>query len=111
MSMDSRNINDISSDEAVCKLLESIDEDISTVFTRSEAMKPCPIGATYSGICCKNCSMGPCRIMGDDDTGLCGATLGTIAASILLPGPLRILTMEGTWRICWRLLQREKPKV
>jgi len=80
MSKDSRNISDISSDEAVCKLLESIDEDISTVFTRSEDMKPCPIGATYSGICCKNCSMGPCRIMSDDDTGLCGATLATIAA-------------------------------
>ncbi|MCJ7727699.1 MAG: anaerobic carbon-monoxide dehydrogenase catalytic subunit, partial [Actinobacteria bacterium] len=38
-----------------------------------------PIGSGISGICCKNCAMGPCRVR-DDKTGLCGATLGTIAA-------------------------------
>jgi len=42
-------------------------------------MKYCPIGSGISGICCKNCAMGPCRVR-DDKTGLCGATLGTIAA-------------------------------
>ena len=59
---------------------------IDTVFDRAEAMKPCAIGAT--GICCKNCSMGPCRlplpkggIVGEDTRkGLCGATANTIAA-------------------------------
>jgi len=59
---------------------------IDTVFDRAEAMKPCAIGVT--GICCKNCFMGPCRlplpkggIVGEDTRkGLCGATANTIAA-------------------------------
>ena len=60
--------------------------NIETVFDRAENMKPCNIGV--QGICCKNCSMGPCRlplpksgIEGEDDRkGLCGATPNTIAA-------------------------------
>ena len=59
---------------------------IETVFDRAENMKPCNIGA--QGTCCKNCSMGPCRlplpkngIEGEDTRkGLCGATANTIAA-------------------------------
>lgn len=59
---------------------------IETVFDRAENMKPCSIGV--QGTCCKNCSMGPCRlplpkagIEGKDDRkGLCGATANTIAA-------------------------------
>ena len=59
---------------------------IDTIFDRAEAMKPCAIGA--QGTCCKNCSMGPCRlplpksgIEGEDTRkGLCGATANTIAA-------------------------------
>lgn len=74
-----KEFGDLSSDEAVCKILESMDEEISTVFSRSQSLKPCPIGSSESGICCKNCSMGPCRVMGET-AGLCGATLGTIAA-------------------------------
>jgi anaerobic carbon-monoxide dehydrogenase catalytic subunit len=62
------------------------DLNIETVFDRAENMKPCNIGV--QGICCKNCSMGPCRlpmpksgIEGEDDRkGLCGATPNTIAA-------------------------------
>ena len=79
MTKEKREITDISEDEAVCHLLENIDEEMSTVFTRSQSLKPCPIGSAVSGICCKNCSMGPCRIK-DDKTGLCGATVATIAA-------------------------------
>ena len=74
-----KEFGDLSSDEAVCKILESMDEEISTVFSRSQSLKPCPIGSSESGICCKNCSMGPCRVM-EETAGLCGATLGTIAA-------------------------------
>lgn len=74
-----KEFGDLSSDEAVCKILESMDEEISTVFSRSQSLKPCPIGSSESGICCKNCSMGPCRVM-EKTAGLCGATLGTIAA-------------------------------
>ena len=59
---------------------------IDTIFDRAESMKPCNIGA--QGTCCKNCSMGPCRlplpkagIEGEDTRkGLCGATANTIAA-------------------------------
>jgi len=59
---------------------------IDTVFDRAFNMKPCAIGV--QGICCKNCSMGPCRlplpkggIEGEDTRkGLCGATANTIAA-------------------------------
>ena len=60
--------------------------NIETVFDRAQNMKPCNIGV--QGICCKNCSMGPCRlplpksgIQGEDDRkGLCGASPNTIAA-------------------------------
>ena len=59
---------------------------IDTIFDRAMNMKPCAIG--IQGICCKNCSMGPCRlplpkggIEGEDTRkGLCGATANTIAA-------------------------------
>lgn len=62
------------------------DLGVETVFDRAENMKPCNIG--IQGTCCKNCSMGPCRlplpksgIEGEDTRkGLCGATANTIAA-------------------------------
>ena len=34
---------------------------LSTAFTPADAMKPCPIGE--DGACCKNCYMGPCRLV------------------------------------------------
>jgi carbon-monoxide dehydrogenase catalytic subunit len=60
--------------------------NVETIFDRAISMKPCNIG--IQGTCCKNCSMGPCRlplpkggIDGEDDRkGLCGATANTIAA-------------------------------
>jgi len=79
MDKEKKSFDYLSDDEAVCSLLESMEEDVSTVFTRAQSTKPCPIGGSVSGICCKNCSMGPCRVM-EENTGLCGATLGTIAA-------------------------------
>jgi carbon-monoxide dehydrogenase catalytic subunit len=68
---------------------KACDEGISTVFDRAEKLKPCPIGA--DGSCCKNCSMGPCRVpqpRGKEETpkekaarvGVCGATPETISA-------------------------------
>lgn len=53
---------------------------IGTAFTRAENMAPCNIGSGKSGMCCKNCFMGPCRITKDGQVGVCGATLETIAA-------------------------------
>lgn len=68
--------------------LEMIDkarrEDISTVFSRADDMKPCPIGVEES--CCKICSMGPCRLPrpkkgdGKRRVGVCGATVDTVVA-------------------------------
>jgi len=57
---------------------------IETVFDRAAAMRPCPIGA--AGVCCKNCAMGPCRVVSAKEAGepakvgLCGATQETIAS-------------------------------
>jgi carbon-monoxide dehydrogenase catalytic subunit len=41
-------------------------------------MSPCPIGQEAK--CCKNCSMGPCRLVKPGQTGVCGATIETVAA-------------------------------
>ncbi|MGD0281409.1 MAG: carbon monoxide dehydrogenase, partial [Dissulfurispiraceae bacterium] len=58
-------------------------EGIETCFDRAEKMKPCPIG--HSGACCKNCSMGPCRLTAKEDAkGICGANNDTVAARNLV---------------------------
>ncbi|MEE4353449.1 MAG: anaerobic carbon-monoxide dehydrogenase catalytic subunit [Desulfatiglans sp.] len=67
-------------------IIRSQELGVETVFDRALSMKPCNIGV--QGTCCKNCSMGPCRlplpkggIEGEDERkGLCGATANTIAA-------------------------------
>jgi len=57
-------------------------EKIEIVWDRYEEMQPqCGFGSL--GICCRNCSMGPCRIdpFGDGpQAGVCGANADTIAA-------------------------------
>jgi carbon-monoxide dehydrogenase catalytic subunit len=77
-------------DPATLKILEKAKADkVSTVFDRAEEIKPCPIGA--EGSCCKNCSMGPCRVPAPKKKaeteaekskrrGVCGATAETISA-------------------------------
>jgi len=62
--------------------------NVETCFDRAVKMKPCNIGST--GICCKNCSMGPCRLTLPKDydeatdhttrKGICGASANTVAA-------------------------------
>ncbi|MGD9875347.1 anaerobic carbon-monoxide dehydrogenase catalytic subunit [Desulfococcus sp.] len=62
------------------------DLGIDTCFDRNVTLKPCSIG--NQGTCCKNCSMGPCRLplpkdydeANDTRKGICGATANTIAA-------------------------------
>ena len=74
---------DVASQEMIVRAQEL---GIETIFDRALSMKPCNIGV--QGTCCKNCSMGPCRlplpkggIEGEDERkGLCGATANTIAA-------------------------------
>lgn len=64
--------------EAMLKRAEA--EGYETMFSRAEGLKPCPMG---DGSCCKFCAMGPCRLVGSDreeKTGVCGATMSTIAA-------------------------------
>ena len=71
--------------EASIEMLKKADaEGMSTAFSRAETLKECTIGA--SGICCKNCAMGPCRLTppkkeGDPEKrGICGATPEVVAA-------------------------------
>ncbi|MEM2955032.1 MAG: anaerobic carbon-monoxide dehydrogenase catalytic subunit [Candidatus Nanoarchaeia archaeon] len=54
------------------------------VFQRFEEQQPqCLWG--YTGVCCKNCNMGPCRIIPSKASqGVCGATADIIAARNLL---------------------------
>ncbi len=74
---------DLTSQEMIARAQEL---DVETIFDRAMNLKPCAIG--IQGICCKNCSMGPCRlplpkggIEGEDTRkGMCGATANTIAA-------------------------------
>jgi len=68
-----------SKDQAAIALLErAIQIEAETAFTRADAITPCPIGA--EGLCCKNCAMGPCRLVGKTTRGVCGATRSTVAA-------------------------------
>ena len=72
-------------DIATTEMLEKAEtEHISTVFSRADDLKPCPIGVEES--CCKICAMGPCRLprskKGEERgrKGVCGATIDTVVA-------------------------------
>jgi len=52
--------------------------NLETAFSRADEMAPCPIGA--KGQCCKICYMGPCRLVKEEQTGVCGATIETVSA-------------------------------
>jgi len=76
-----------SSDKASQEMLELMYEaGIENAWDRFEEQEPqCGFGKL--GICCRNCSMGPCRIDPFEDgpeCGICGATADTIAARNLL---------------------------
>ncbi len=75
-------IKDFTICEATAQMLEKARRDgVETAFDRAANMKPCPIGAESA--CCKNCSMGPCRLSSKDPyakVGVCGATIDTIMA-------------------------------
>ena len=70
-------------DPAVQQMLAKAQEKgITTVWDRYEAMNPqCGYGDT--GLCCRHCLQGPCRInpFGDEPkTGICGATADVMVA-------------------------------
>ncbi|MEA1976403.1 MAG: anaerobic carbon-monoxide dehydrogenase catalytic subunit [Chloroflexota bacterium] len=74
-----RTPEEASFDPASINLLQlACDNDIETAFSRADSMAACPIGA--DGMCCKVCSMGPCRLVKKGQTGVCGATIETVAA-------------------------------
>lgn len=83
MAKGKRSIEERSSDPASQEMLIRADElGLSTAFSRAEELAPCNIGG--SGMCCKLCGMGPCRVTKDGQTGICGATIDTIQARNLV---------------------------
>ncbi len=76
-------ISNKSTDPAVRQMIEKAGQmDVTTVWDRYEAMKPqCGFGDT--GLCCRHCLQGPCRIdpFGEGpDKGICGATADVMVA-------------------------------
>ena len=82
MAGDNGNSNK-STDPAVQEMIAKAQSmDVVTVWDRYEAMQPqCGFGDT--GLCCRNCLQGPCRIdpFGDGpDKAICGATADVMVA-------------------------------
>ncbi len=74
-----RTPEEASRDQATQAMLErALRAEVETSFMRADEIVPCPIGA--EGLCCKNCAMGPCRLVGKTDRGVCGATRATVVA-------------------------------
>jgi len=74
-------------DPAVWQMIDKAKENnVETIWDRYEAMKPqCGFGET--GLCCRHCLQGPCRIDpfgGEPKRGICGATADVIVARGLL---------------------------
>ncbi len=71
---------DISRDEATNNLVNfAKSEGIETVWDRYKLQQPqCKFGTT--GVCCRLCHMGPCRITAKAKYGICGADVDTIVA-------------------------------
>ena len=78
-----KSLESKSLDPAVRQMIaKAKDKGITTVWDRYEAMTPqCGFGDT--GLCCRHCLQGPCRInpFGDEPkTGICGATADVMVA-------------------------------
>ncbi len=76
-----------SSDKASQEMIKQMaDAGLANAWERFEQQEPqCGFGKL--GLCCRNCSMGPCRIDPFEDgaqAGICGATADTIAARNLV---------------------------
>ncbi len=76
MAKERKTPKELSIDPTVVELLEKAQKDgVSTVFDRAAAMgSSCPYG--LAGLCCRHCSMGPCRLSlkgGEPSRGVCGA--------------------------------------
>jgi carbon-monoxide dehydrogenase catalytic subunit len=74
-----REVTEYTIDPAAQQMIIRANElGIGTAFSRADNMSPCNIGA--AGLCCKQCGMGPCRLVKNGDVGVCGATMDTIQA-------------------------------
>jgi anaerobic carbon-monoxide dehydrogenase catalytic subunit len=83
MAKKQRTPQEQSADPAAQQMLIYAEQiGISTAFSRADDASPCNIGS--AGMCCKICSMGPCRLTKDGQTGVCGATIDTIQARNLI---------------------------
>jgi len=79
MAKKRRTPEEASRDPSAIRLLEwACEIEVETAFERADDLVPCNIGG--SGLCCRNCSMGPCRLVGKTERGVCGATRATVAA-------------------------------
>ncbi|MGB7116053.1 MAG: anaerobic carbon-monoxide dehydrogenase catalytic subunit [Anaerolineales bacterium] len=79
MAKKKRTQEERTADPAAQEMLIRADElGISTAFSRADDSNACNIGG--AGMCCKICSMGPCRLTKEGQTGVCGATIDTIQA-------------------------------
>ncbi|HUV93027.1 MAG TPA: anaerobic carbon-monoxide dehydrogenase catalytic subunit [Anaerolineales bacterium] len=79
MAKKKRTQEERTADPAAQEMLIRADElGISTAFSRADDFAACNIGG--AGMCCKICSMGPCRLTKEGQTGVCGATIDTIQA-------------------------------
>ncbi|AEH47839.1 anaerobic carbon-monoxide dehydrogenase catalytic subunit [Parageobacillus thermoglucosidasius] len=70
-------------DPAVCEMIEKAKQmGVETIWDRYQVMLPqCGFGET--GLCCRHCLQGPCRIDpfgGEPKVGICGATADVIVA-------------------------------
>jgi len=67
------------SDLASLHVLQHAGSECETVFSRADQQGPgCAFGK--SGVCCRICHMGPCRITAKSPRGICGADADTIVA-------------------------------
>ncbi len=82
-------------DPAVRDLLLHMDKlGIETVFDRFDAQKPqCSFG--LAGVCCRNCTMGPCKVTKRSPKGVCGADADVIVARNLLRSVVAGIAAHG----------------
>lgn len=78
----------LSADVAALQMIDVAREaKVPIAWDRLDTQHPqCRFG--QNGVCCRNCTMGPCRITKKASQGVCGATVDTIAARNLLRGLL-----------------------
>ncbi len=79
-----QDVIDQTPDPAVKEMLLRTEQlGIDTTFDRFDKQKPqCNFG--LSGVCCKICNMGPCRITAKSPRGVCGADADLVVARNLL---------------------------